>query len=182
MACLALQRNNERSIPAWAGKPGGSVSVTAARWPGLSPRGRGNLKANVSAAILRGVYPRVGGETLSFTDPGVSAGRSIPAWAGKPRARCRPVAAPRVYPRVGGETLTATWRLTGAAGVYPRVGGETMLRHEQRGNSSRSIPAWAGKPARHGGRTRPGPCSYSARLRSIPAWAGKPHGSHVCDG
>ena len=131
------------SIPAWAGKPRGPYR----------------------RVTVRGVYPRVGGETPCGAPPrrgssGLSprgrgnphAGRSplpcrgsIPAWAGKP---LMPICLRRtimVYPRVGGETLTRVDRLCRAEGLSPRGRGNRGCD----GVSSTcrgSIPAWAGKP------------------------------------
>ena len=90
-----------------------------------------------------GVYPRVGGETLSGSVrttplPGLSprgrgnpltiapatrAGRSIPAWAGKPPCIARQRFQQWVYPRVGGEThmIIVMWRDRG--GLSPRGRG-----------------------------------------------------------
>ena len=112
--------------------------------------------------------------------------RSIPAWAGKSRAR-----------------RTTTVGHT----VHPRVGGETPLMDNAAGSDRGSIPAWAGKPKspntltrllavhpRVGGetvgpavgpRSRGGPSPRGrgnlvgeiTDYRSIPAWAGKPLGA-----
>ena len=131
------------SIPAWAGKPGSSP----ARWR------------------EKKVYPRVGGETSGMVAPtsrpkGLSPRgrgnraqrrlrdplrRSIPAWAGKPRAGRRRTSTDGVYPRVGGETRHGRTERQGREGLSPRGRGNPhlflgILRAE------RSIPAWAGKP------------------------------------
>ena len=193
-----------RSIPAWAGEPprapprrrrctvyprvgGGTIAWVGSvnRGEGLSPRGRGNPRADV---LLKG-----------------SAG-SIPAWAGEPR-RCNPSALPcGVYPRVGGGTRCdrsdPDWR----QGLSPRGRGN-RLASDIDPSAMGSIPAWAGEPMasvfdrtpqavypRVGGGTTAG-CGWcmkeeglSPRGRgnqyeripgrsgdgSIPAWAGEP--------
>ena len=136
-----------RSIPAWAGKPhpaprsprprrvyprvGGETAAGPASGPaseGLSPRGRGNRPCTAGSMPSR---------------------RSIPAWAGKPISCRDELNHEKVYPRVGGETPAPQHRDAIDAGLSPRG----------RGNPSyipgisialRSIPAWAGKPARSG--------------------------------
>ena len=134
-----------RSIPAWAGEPpcGDRRSGTGPVYPrvgggttqfeklpiagqGLSPRGRGNHK--------------IVGLRQTFT-------RSIPAWAGEPRAPLPLGDSESVYPRVGGGTQRTTrpdlvqwgrsipaWAgepsttpfCASAVSVYPRVGGGTF--------------------------------------------------------
>ena len=134
-----------RSIPAWAGKP----------------HRRGARRNHL------GVYPRVGGETLVYDHAGMLSrglsprGRgnlapsrptdhvrwSIPAWAGKPyNAPCLP-STRVVYPRVGGETVCLFIALGKPEGLSPRGRGN-LCREKLIGRSSRSIPAWAGKPFR----------------------------------
>ena len=133
------------SIPAWAGKPprrpgadgdrrvyprvGGETSVVWVEMrdvPGLSPRGRGNRRG--AAGSLDRLW-------------------SIPAWAGKPRAVGRHALGVRVYPRVGGETHSASVCRAMSDGLSPR--GRGNLSQERLARAlQRSIPAWAGKPAR----------------------------------
>ena len=152
---------------------------------GLSPRGRGNPPFQVEASrpyrsipawageprlhLLRqrrnGVYPRVGGGTVTRRPPGLSGlglsprGRgnqgwteaagvvvgSIPAWAGEPR---RPMAATppcRVYPRVGGGTRLESALDAERRGLSPRGRGNQHLPLWLF-ISNGSIPAWAGEP------------------------------------
>ena len=109
------------SIPAWAGQPlrrplrscqiavyprvGGatvSKSVFNPIGRGLSPRGRGNRNAVPCVASLR---------------------RSIPAWAGQPRARTRARGTPGVYPRVGGATAAPPTPFLAVMGLSPRGRG-----------------------------------------------------------
>ncbi len=194
----------ERSIPAWAGKPrmtrgasqygtvyprvGGETYPDRAplrTWAGLSPRGRGNLAGDGGDRLpggsipawagkpcrfldrrwWSGVYPRVGGETgtrrwhlhpssgLSPRGRGnpdgrvrrVGTGRSIPAWAGKPRRNRAPWTHRGVYPRVGGETSRQTPPIVTMPGLSPRGRGNRR-RHAGEHPPLGSIPAWAGKP------------------------------------
>ena len=145
---LGLQNGRggcSRSIPAWAGEPrrrdrrgiraavyprvggGASGPLTAGAWvPGLSPRGRGSLSAD-----------RLLGRTNG----------SIPAWAGEPaRTRQSPVPG-QVYPRVGGGATSMRIGRANPWGLSPRGRGSrstSKCRHQP----PRSIPAWAGEPAR----------------------------------
>ena len=73
--------------------------------------------------------------------------RSIPAWAGKPRAAVRADHHREVYPRVGGETWGILYRLADNAGLSPRGRGN-QPHPRPRHQAERSIPAWAGKPDR----------------------------------
>ena len=140
------QRQN-RSIPAWAGKP-----MTAR-----------------SARARSKVYPRVGGETAAATpttnrNRGLSPRgrgnhgpidhlqllyRSIPAWAGKPTERPLSATMLGVYPRVGGETPIPPTFSSSATGLSPRGRGNHRLQSALPGIVW-SIPAWAGKPAATG--------------------------------
>ena len=141
---IAQVSPDERSIPAWAGKPrvapgehaggrvyprvGGETAKTlpkSTRCGGLSPRGRGNPRSPAPA------LPRP---------------RSIPAWAGKPPAGRSGGGRNRVYPRVGGETFSALARSERNCGLSPRGRGNRADRDEPR-PGLRSIPAWAGKPS-----------------------------------
>ena len=100
------------------------VSTGSAR--GLSPRGRGNQHKMAPLPLQVG---------------------SIPAWAGQPLSTQWHGSPVRVYPRVGGATTASYGSLTSGDGLSPRgrgnrgapVGAVDRLR---------SIPAWAGQPAR----------------------------------
>ena len=133
----------EGSIPAWAGEPltpyscpfriwvyprvgGGTRKTDVGCWRhhGLSPRGRGNLRDNLTTLKVLG---------------------SIPAWAGEEPPHLQPsVGSYKVYPRVGGGTPPMTalrychQGLSPVGGgtlspgwcqprVYPRVGGGTPI-------------------------------------------------------
>ena len=140
---IDVARYEGGSIPAWAGKPrsGRRICQSPAVYPrvggeterdsglpaylgGLSPRGRGNLP-----------------ELLGTADPG----RSIPAWAGKPRRLPAGPGAPAVYPRVGGETAITQLRGVIKTGLSPRGRGNPV-RSSLAADDPGSIPAWAGKP------------------------------------
>ena len=116
------QRLMERSIPAWAGKP---------------PSVRGTL-------MEARVHPRVGGETS------LSRIRTYWTWGPSPRGRNRPygrsMTTPAVHPRVGGETEIAYGRENPVSGPSPRGRGNLSV-NAQDFAITRSIPAWAGKPA-----------------------------------
>ena len=112
------------------------------------------------------VYPRVGGETEQSLDartprqglsprgrgnpvlvhPDRQTVRSIPAWAGKPSSSSAHGRARRVYPRVGGETSARPRAPATIFGLSPRGRGNHR-DHAVPLEHSRSIPAWAGKPA-----------------------------------
>ena len=135
---------DQRSIPAWAGKPraatsgcagctvyprvGGETtdpSITCSCCTGLSPRGRGNLIKSNAFRIDRG---------------------SIPAWAGKPASSIVAPVLTTVYPRVGGETGIPEDMPSWDMGLSPR--GRGNLSSERRLTVGQgSIPAWAGKPS-----------------------------------
>ena len=140
---MTRKQIRQRSIPAWAGKPlcharqiinqtvyprvGGETFPPRPRdsaAPGLSPRGRGNLRNPQSSATLV---------------------RSIPAWAGKPAPRRTVYRLCWVYPRVGGETPIAALPRADSGGLSPRGRGN-RLGPTDRLQRDGSIPAWAGKP------------------------------------
>ena len=141
------------SIPAWAGEPPSSNRPSSAstvyprvgggtrtshrgdfKYPGLSPRGRGNP-----------VQPAGGVSTLG----------SIPAWAGEPPLAYSSTHAARVYPRVGGGTLMDVFAGPWNRGLSPRGRGNRLRLGCERAGMG-SIPAWAGEPC-----WRRSPCSDS---------------------
>ena len=98
-----------------------------ARWllvngSGLSPRMRGNRDESPPRYGKRGLSPRMRGNPLPR--PATPSGyRSIPAYAGEPRAtrRRRPVC--RVYPRVCGGTDDDKDLIVEIPGLSPRMRG-----------------------------------------------------------
>ncbi len=162
-----------------------SAWLRRSRFPGLSPRGRGNLP-------------------LCLAPPG--GRRSIPAWAGEPLRIYERLSADEVYPRVGGGTAQCAASRPTTGGLSPRGRGNQGYT-ARRPRCTRSIPAWAGEPGpsmvrwghptvypRVGGGTdcalTPLPLvpglsprgrgnhialsCVEAVYRSIPAWAGEP--------
>ena len=143
--CIAL--HCARSIPAWAGEPsftrasssstrvyprvgGGTAPARqpAMNFQGLSPRGRGNHSGHVRASRLH---------------------RSIPAWAGEPGKRGTGSRRAAVYPRVGGGTDPFLPHSPVRVGLSPRGRGNRRANGASP-SQVRSIPAWAGEPARPG--------------------------------
>ena len=138
------QDSEAGSIPACAGEPSRCASRSfrervyprvcggtfeqdgqGARWPGLSPRVRGNrLRAELHKAV-RG---------------------SIPACAGEPGRERRRWPPTRVYPRVCGGTRYSEGAPALVKGLSPRVRGNRrdLVLHAVREGS---IPACAGEPA-----------------------------------
>ena len=144
-------RHDRGSIPACAGEParadrnpvhqrvyprvcGGTwLRCTCIRkFPGLSPRVRGNR-------MRGGVCVAVGG--------------SIPACAGEPPSRRSCRACGTVYPRVCGGTGAGARRAAGSSGLSPRVRGNQGRRGDEDVLDG-SIPACAGEPAPPSGPAR----------------------------
>ena len=152
---------------------------------GLSPRGRGNLRA---------------------ADTGPTSSRSIPAWTGEPHVGIDYQCLTPVYPRVDGGTVGVVAKAASFAGLSPRGRGNPICAKFAVA-LIRSIPAWTGEPIcgrairwgktvypRVDGGTRLGlerpicctglsprgrgnPDSHGPTLgcnRSIPAWTGEP--------
>ena len=132
-----------RSIPAWAGEPtltsslsglctvyprvgGGTIGYLyiSGKHYGLSPRGRGNLFRHEKPVPVSG---------------------SIPAWAGEPSHPTHPRHSLGVYPRVGGGTDLSIFSYHKHLGLSPRGrGNPDGPPHAV--YDPRSIPAWAGEP------------------------------------
>ena len=131
------------SIPASAGEPGGaSTTSTTSR---VYPREcGGTFDTALNAAIAAGLSPRVRGnrraEARSELQPG-----SIPASAGEPAI---PTATARqcwVYPRECGGTFASSATTTAGMGLSPRVRGN-LAPPAIRLCAIGSIPASAGEP------------------------------------
>ena len=134
-----------RSIPAYAGEPFHTDLMSL--HPTVYPRVCGGTgRPWLSAPNTSGLSPRMRGN-LSPCD-GRSAGqRSIPAYAGEPSLHCRQKAIPEVYPRVCGGTALTGWCRMLNDGLSPRMRGN-RLPMPYGDCQCRSIPAYAGEPAR----------------------------------
>ena len=152
------------SIPAWAGEPierrrsgkalagvrvyprvgGGTVSTNdcdpGLPMHGLSPRGRGNLVANIAAiqeglpprgtkhrGLANPVYPRVGGGTRRKDNVGHPTTGLSPRGRGNRTQAERSLIHPPVYPRVGGGTIDMVVTMVVIVGLSPRGRGNLWL-------------------------------------------------------
>ena len=142
------------SIPAWAGKP--STDCRRCRWMTVYPRVGGETREGSRLhENHRGLSPR-GRGNLQVHLSGERGFGSIPAWAGKPIHAGADDPLAWVYPRVGGETQVQRCQRQDSRGLSPRGRGNPPTPPTPP-TSSRSIPAWAGKPAvRRRGRGLPG--------------------------
>ena len=146
-----LAQHREGSIPACAGKP--RRRRLAVRVSAVHPRVCGEADAEAAGEPDDpGPSPRVRGSLVAGPAGRARAG-SIPACAGKPSHPSPVHPEGWVHPRVCGEAALAHVDPPLTLGPSPRVRGS-------RGGSGppqelpRSIPACAGKPARHALRTR----------------------------
>ena len=131
------------SIPAWAGEPRRRRSRRGS--PRVHPRvGGGALVHLPRFGSDAGPSPRGrGSPTGARSDAG--ALRSIPAWAGEPRAGPRYRDGRKVHPRVGGGAGAWHRDTESASGPSPRGRGSPDVLHHVAGAQG-SIPAWAGEP------------------------------------
>ncbi len=132
-----------RSIPACAGEPNAGLSSSMRKW--VYPRVCGGTRFD--AAVLRvgsGLSPRVRGNHRAERVRPIGFG-SIPACAGEPPRGTSAAHRIWVYPRVCGGT-SAEWEAANSKiGLSPRVRGNHCTpvgEHHRR----RSIPACAGEP------------------------------------
>ena len=150
-AKAASYRSAVRSIPACAGEPPLSVSVSVSFrvYPRVCG---GTITADRLTLDARGLSPRVRGNHHCGQ---VDAGRqgSIPACAGEPLLRGRVSTARRVYPRVCGGTRNASGDAPAGCGLSPRVRGNRRPG-QILACSPGSIPACAGEPHNSGRRAR----------------------------
>ena len=134
-----------RSIPAYAGEP--IPIATSAGMRQVYPRVCGGTPARRPRRVAApGLSPRMRGNPYPRPARRANA-RSIPAYAGEPRARRQTARRPPVYPRVCGGT--DYWRIARRRrqGLSPRMRGN----REKLGNVNDyegSIPAYAGEPYR----------------------------------
>ena len=131
------------SIPAQAGEP--RSSCRRGRRAGVYPRaGGGTLGTFVSSANQRGLSPRRRGNPRAERPPCPRAW-SIPAQAGEPLAPEQMLVRIRVYPRAGGGTCCATDPSIATQGLSPRRRGNPCCGRGARPGEG-SIPAQAGEP------------------------------------
>ena len=131
------------SIPARAGEPSGSPRPTGSA--GVYPRASGGtVGSGNSAPSINGLSPRERGNRLGRRNAPEPVG-SIPARAGEPPLRLRPLGASPVYPRASGGTSPATSSAQSGRGLSPRERGNHCRLHDPVG-VTRSIPARAGEP------------------------------------
>ena len=131
------------SIPAYAGDPSPAGMAAAARR--VYPRLRGGSTiTRISGSLSRGLSPPTRGiHGPTIKDEALA--RSIPAYAGDPRAGgCLPLQR-EVYPRLRGGSSRIESGCTPIPGLSPPTRGiRRDVRIGQR--SRRSIPAYAGDP------------------------------------
>ena len=158
-------RNDWRSIPAWAGETvqadalaapvevyprvGGGNPLPCAlitTTSGLSPRGRGKHEFECVCGVHKGSIPAWAGETPGkfFCACLRACIWSIPAWAGETSRRIDTPELNEVYPRVGGGNIYSPSGVYCPRGLSPRGRGK-LSRRLYRRQIFRSIPAWAGE-------------------------------------
>ena len=149
---FAAQRSG--SIPASAGQP--STGVPPSWWCWVYPRECGAATGGQSRrSAAWGLSPRVRGSRILSADQQPRI-RSIPASAGQPACRCRPVSVGWVYPReCGAAGLLFRERMT-RQGLSPRVRGSPASGIGD-STATGSIPASAGQPASAPTRCHTGP-------------------------
>ncbi len=113
------------SIPAYAGEPSGSGSPDwiARVYPRVCG---GTLLRTQASSPLQGLSPRMRGNPSGLSANGRRYG-SIPAYAGEPQPRRRPLAQVRVYPRVCGGTRRVERFPDRHQGLSPRMRGNHDL-------------------------------------------------------
>ena len=132
------------SIPAYAGEPGVIPGGDSSH--GVYPRvcgGTPDIRDNPS--VKKGLSPRMRGNRVIIS-PYQRVWRSIPAYAGEPRASHGGGIRSGVYPRVCGGTAFLHFLQVCHLGLSPRMRGNPDLVMA-RGQRVRSIPAYAGEPS-----------------------------------
>ena len=142
-----LSRDVGRSIPARAGEP---LALPAAHgWTRVYPRASGGTECfRDPEQLCQGLSPRERGNLRAQLVPAGDR-RSIPARAGEPTDEWAINPLLRVYPRASGGTCVLPPRLSMALGLSPRERGNQDLA-QQGSPVGRSIPARAGEPHRPG--------------------------------
>ena len=100
--------------------------------------------------MLAGLSPRLRGNQRAQWIPGMTHG-SIPAPAGEPAGPPSGLGGCAVYPRACGGTVARGLRKYSSLGLSPRLRGNP-IHHKPTARYNRSIPAPAGEPVLHGGR------------------------------
>ncbi len=153
-------------IPAWAGQPGGSVTIRLNTE--AYPRVGGAASAYpLPVSALDGLSPRGRGSHRCWSGSG-QAQRPIPAWAGQPPPRRPSRSSSGAYPRVGGAASPCAAVNASRRGLSPRGRGS----HEGATETftwTRPIPAWAGQPAAR-------PMRGRRQARAYPRVGGGPNG------
>ena len=141
-----FQPRPQRSIPAYAGEP--EVFQPARLGLGVYPRVcGGTFRRPDLAPLLIGLSPRMrGNPAVAPCDP--MDRRSIPAYAGEPKATIPSQRLSQVYPRVCGGTVSGPYPPWPPLGLSPRMRGNPCRRLVARAGG-RSIPAYAGEPRPH---------------------------------
>ena len=163
-ALVAGQGMTDRSIPARAGEPRLLAHLSDGR--SVYPRACGGTTALLFLLILGGgLSPRVRGN-LKADIYRWSVDRSIPARAGEPTAGAQAQMSARVYPRACGGTAITRITQSMQVGLSPRVRGNPGASHGAGLLFGGLSPRVRGNRPRAAGSRR--------QRRSIPARAGEP--------
>ena len=142
----APQSAQSGSIPAWAGETGGRYLYQ--RPPEVYPRvGGGNVLMSRSATSGAGLSPRGRGKPRHNLSP-LDRAWSIPAWAGETILLSTYSTLAKVYPRVGGGNRKPSPLVQRLCGLSPRGRGK-LQKTGACDTNGRSIPAWAGETRAH---------------------------------
>ena len=134
---------NAGSIPAYAGEPplDGQVGDVGKVYPRVCG---GTFDIDIPGGFRGGLSPRMRGNPIHRAKHRRTY-RSIPAYAGEPKAQTMPSIHFAVYPRVCGGTSRHCHHAINDCGLSPRMRGNPG--HCRRSESAgRSIPAYAGEP------------------------------------
>ena len=181
-------RLSNRTIPAWAGQPGGFRGSTAP--PRDHPRvGGATSGGSPGGGPSVGPSPRGRGNRRSMDNRG-GLGGTIPAWAGQPSSARWSPCRRRDHPRVGGATGCEHVAAAVPDGPSPRGRGNLAEKLEL-ADVKGTIPAWAGQPRsgsrpprppsdhpRVGGATGSWRAMAAAERGPSPRGRGNPRGEH----
>ena len=134
-----------RSIPAYAGDPHPPAAHHATS--PVYPRLRGGSMGQSGGYVeVRGLSPPTRGIPASWARR-VFLHRSIPAYAGDPKGNGHPAFHEKVYPRLRGGSSSKSATASMPRGLSPPTRGIPLAKGEAM-DAARSIPAYAGDPAR----------------------------------